>query len=154
VSGWGTTVVDRTLVVLARRPLTVAEIGDLDRAFLAAVKASGPVAYLHVSESTERPPPETRTAVMQRLNRHIESGSCLGAALVVTREGFAGAALRALFTSVIAAARPAAPIKIFGRVDDAAAWLPTVLASTKGAAPTATALVAAVAALRVATTGD
>ena len=140
--------------MLARRPLTVAEVGDLDRAFLAAVKSGGPVAYLHVSESTAPPPAETRNAVIQRLNRHIESGACLGAALVVNRDGFAGAALRALFTAVLAAARPAAPMKIFGRVEDAAAWLPTVLASSRGVVPVPAALVAAVAELRLAVTKD
>jgi hypothetical protein len=152
MQGWAATVVDRTLVMLAERPLTPAEVAELDRMFTKAVRAEGPIGYLNVSETRQAPPAETRRAVMQRLLRHIESGACLGAALVVTREGFAGATLRAAFTAVLAASRPAAPVKLFGRVDEAAAWLPSILQATPGAVPTPATLMATVASLRAAAT--
>jgi len=49
---------------------------------------------------------------------------------------------------VLAAARPAAPVRIFGRVDEAAVWLPAIVAATPGAVPTSADLLATVASLR------
>jgi hypothetical protein len=155
LKGWAATVVDRTLVLFAARPLTPVEVGELDRMFQQAVKATGPIGYLNVSETREAPSAETRQAVMQRLRRHIETGACLGAALVVTREGFAGAAIRAVFTAVVAAARPAAPVKLFSRVDEASAWLSAIPRPTPDAvAPTAATLLRTVESLRAKATSD
>jgi hypothetical protein len=152
MSGWAATVLDPTLVMFAERPLTPTEVAELDRMFTKAVRAAGPIAYLNVSETRQAPPAETRRAVMQRMRRHIESGACLGAALVVTRQGFAGATIRAVFTAVLAASRPAAPVKLFGRVDEAAAWLPSILEATPGAVPTPASLLATVESLRATAT--
>jgi hypothetical protein len=151
LKGWAATVVEGTLVMFTERPLAIAEIVELDRMFTNAVKAEGPMRYLNVSESRQAPPAETRRAVTQRLLRHAQNGACLAAALVVTREGFAGAALRAAFTAVLAASRPVVPIKLFSRVDEAAAWLPTSVLGS-GAVPTPARLMATVDALRATAT--
>jgi len=151
LKGWAATVVDGTLVMFTERPLTIAEVVELDRMFTNAVKTEGPIRYLNVSESRQAPPADTRRAVTQRLMRHIQNGACLAAALVVTREGFAGAAIRAAFTAVLAASRPAAPVKLFSRVDEAAAWLPTIVPGP-GALPTQARLMATVRSLRATAT--
>jgi hypothetical protein len=83
------------------------------------------------------------TGIMRRAEPHGR-----GAAVVIERDGFLGAALRAMITTIVLAVRPKIPIKVFAAVEEAAAWLATTLANAGAPGPAAAELVAAVRELR------
>jgi hypothetical protein len=97
--------------------------------FAAALEAhcqSGPAGMLvwyDLTHFTAPPSPEIRERLRELIMRNKER--FFGAALVLDREGFVGATLRAALTGMIMIAKPAFPLRLCSTVDEGCANLAT-----------------------------
>jgi len=126
-------VADGTVIVVLRRPPTSAVLNAVETRVRALARTrQTQVAYLHVVldvPTTGRVDEDTRTAFIATARRtlpHIE-----GAAMVLLREGFAGAAMRAAVTGALMVLRPTVPVRIFSSVDDGTGWLASLPSSPR-----------------------
>jgi hypothetical protein len=118
-------VVERTLVVVLRRPPTAQVLNSLGMRIRASSRLpQGKVAYLHVVldvPTTGRVDEGIREAFVAQSRRalpHVE-----GAAMILLRTGFGGAAMRAAVSSGLVLVRPSVPVRTFSRVEDGVQWL-------------------------------
>lgn len=118
-------IVERTLVVVLRRPPTAHVLSALGMRVRASSRLpQGKVAYLHVVldvPTTGRVDEGIREAFVAQSRRalpHVE-----GAAMVLLRTGFGGAAMRAAVSSALVVVRPSVPVRTFSRVEDGVEWL-------------------------------
>lgn len=141
-------VTEHSVIFVANNPPSPEIVGRIEQTLLAAARArpSG-VGYLHHildrrgRGSVDEPTRAAFSAVVRR-SGHLVSG----AAIVVAREGFAGAAMRSIVSGVILATRPSFPARVFAKTPEAARWLASALAQ-RGSVVDPAALVAAAEAL-------
>ena len=120
--------IDRTIIIVLRRPPTQAVIDAVEmRLQRAARTLRSRIAYLHVVlnvPTTGRVDDEIRRAFIATAKRSIHHVE--GAAMVLLGEGFVGAAMRATMSGAIMLIRPTSPVRIFSSVDEGARWLATL----------------------------
>ncbi|MBL8684600.1 MAG: hypothetical protein JNK05_35825 [Myxococcales bacterium] len=117
--------VERTFVVVLRRPPTPSLVATLEARVRAAVRIhSPPLGYLHVVldvPTTGKVDDDSRTALISFAKRTMHLSDC--AAMVLMRSGFAGAAMRAVVTGALMAIRPNVPVRVFSEIDPATQFL-------------------------------
>jgi hypothetical protein len=117
--------VDGTLIFVVRRPPTRDVLTALEGRIHAAARAQqAPLAYLHVVldvPTTGKVDEDTRSAFITGAKRSLHHFE--GAAMVLMRDGFAGAAMRAMVTGALMVVRPSVPVRIFAKVEDGVQWL-------------------------------
>lgn len=123
-------VTEKTLLVVLRRPPTLAMVATLEARVKSAARANAaPMAYLHVVldvPSTGKVEEPIRQALMGMAKRSMQHTDC--AAMVLLRSGFPGAAMRAMVSGALLLVRPTVPVRIFGEVNSAALWISSVSA--------------------------
>jgi hypothetical protein len=80
------------------------------------------IAAMNVIDSTAKPPSDAIRVEINQLIANL-SNKIVGIAIVVEGSGFVAAAKRSAMSMVTLMSRPPYPIRIFGDVTDAAAWL-------------------------------
>lgn len=116
---------------------------DIEGVMRQIPSARGAVGYLQIFDAGtafHEPSPDERRAwiaLAEQAKRHLSAG-----ALVVLREGFGGAALRAAISGIMLLAKGSAPSKVFGSAEEAARWLVERKACTGGAVDVARAAAA------------
>lgn len=121
--------VDGTFVMVLRRPPPPLVVLAVERRLREATRAKVPPAYLHVVldvPTTGRVDDQTRSAFIAAAKRTLNGLDAVG--MVLMRDGFAGAAMRAMVSSALTVVRPGVPVRIFSEVEPAARWLATTSA--------------------------
>jgi hypothetical protein len=116
--------VEGTLVMVLRRPPPPLVVLVVERRIREAARTSKAPAYLHVVldvPTTGRVDEPTRTAFIAAAKRTVNVLDVVG--MVLMRDGFAGAAMRAMVSSALTVVRPGVPVRIFSTVAPAAQWV-------------------------------
>jgi hypothetical protein len=116
--------VERTIVLVLRRPPPPLIVLAVERRLRDAARAATPPAYLHVVldvPTTGRVEETTRSAFIAAAKRTVNILDVVG--MVLMRDGFAGAAMRAMVSSALTVVRPGVPVRIFSSVAPAAEWM-------------------------------
>lgn len=135
------------VIAVWRRDTTVSAVNAL-AGFIAECAAAHPegVALLQIIEETATPPSGTARRALARM--HDEHARAIRrSALVFTKRGFAGAAVRAVMTGVAMLHPPAFEHQLFASVREAVPWIEEVLGKGDGGY-SSSALLAVVEALR------
>lgn len=115
-----------TVVLVVRRPPPPRVVLSVERRLREAARGKAPPAYLHIVldvPTTGRVDDEIRTAFIAAAKRSVNTLDSAG--MVLMRDGFAGAAMRAMVSSALTVVRPSIPVRIFSQVAPAAQWLST-----------------------------
>lgn len=139
-------VAEGVVIFIARSTPSPAMIRQFEQTIRsAAERSSAPVGLLHVAVADlDTGPPDDAlrqevTAMLGRSARFISA-----AAVVILKEGFTGAAIRAIITGFRLVHRPTFPTGTFVTIPDSVKWLASNLRPPQGQAGHAAALSAAI----------
>ena len=132
--------VEGTIVMVLRRPPPPLVVLAVERRLRDAARAKASPAYLHVVldvPTTGRVDDQTRSAFIAAAKRTVNTLDVVG--MVLMRDGFAGAAMRAMVSSALTVVRPGVPVRIFSEVAPATQWM-SATSAQRGTARNANAL--------------
>lgn len=116
--------VEGTIVMVLCRPPPPLVVLAVERRLRDAARAKASPAYLHVVldvPTTGRVDEHTRSAFIAAAKRTVNTLDVVG--MVLMRDGFAGAAMRAMVSSALTVVRPGVPVRIFSEVGPATQWM-------------------------------